>query len=85
MGESELGPTGKSTQRYALIRVPIDSSSEVVGTFLRPDRPITVGKRGSDRWMAYSVAGVLALFAIGEVITSIILWSLTQEVDRCLP
>jgi hypothetical protein len=85
MSGPELGPTGKKTQRYALIRIPVDSNSEVVGTFLRPERPVTIGKRDSDRWLALSVAIMLGVFAVGEVITAILLWNMYEVIDRCLP
>lgn len=54
MTEPDADPT------EVILTVPLDPQSNI-GGIARPPRPATVGRRRSDRWLAWSVVVLLAL------------------------
>lgn len=51
----------------------------VVGSVVRPPRPITHGPRTSDRWLAWSIVGTLGLLSgfavyVGWRVEALIAW-----------
>lgn len=62
---------------------------DVVGAKLRPDRPLTIGKRRADRIVAYMFAGSLLLMSAVSVIAVVRLHIVEDNVrlviERCVP
>lgn len=65
---------------------------DVVGAKLRPDRALTVGKRRSDRWLAYALVMALVLMSLVAAFGAMRSYYLSQDVqdikttvERCLP
>lgn len=72
-----------ATEEVAIITVPGVKPSQVVGGSLRPGRPITVGRRRSDRWLARSIVVLLGASLFFVLYTGFLL---TQLANRaCLP
>lgn len=63
------------TAEMTVISIPGVPHEHVVGSTLRPPRPITIGRRRSDRWMARLIIGVLTLMIVFVLATS---WQQTQ-------
>lgn len=66
-------PTGQTplpaTEEVAIVQLPGVKPDQVVGGTLRPGRPITVGRRRSDRYLAWSIVTLLVV-CVGYVIYS---------------
>lgn len=68
--------------KRVVVEIPA-SDDEVVGGVLRPPRPLTVGRRKSDRWMARAMAVAFALLIGFVIYLTVVLAELAEAVQSC--
>lgn len=67
-------PARANDPTEVIVTVPLDPAAKVAG-IIRPPRPLTVGRRESDRWLAWSIVALLAIMLVFVVYVS---WELEQ-------
>lgn len=60
-----------------IVTVPLDPTA-TVGGIARPPRPVTVGRRRSDRWLAWTIVALLLVQGAFVVYVS---WRVADLVD----
>lgn len=69
-------------QKRVVVEIPADDDA-VVGGVLRPPRPLTVGRRKSDRWMARAMAAAFALLIGFVVYLTVVMADLADAIQSC--
>jgi hypothetical protein len=84
-----VSETDQPIEVHPIVVPAVVRGSEVVGAKMRPDRPLTVGKRRADRVMAYALAAALLILSLTAAVTSVRAYWIDQHVttieSRCLP
>jgi hypothetical protein len=72
-----------ATEEVAIVQLPGVKPEQVVGGVLRPGRPITVGRRRSDRWLARSIITLLVVSLLYVLYSGYLMTQLSTR--ACLP
>lgn len=69
-------------QKRVVLEIPANDS-DVVGGVIRPPRPLTVGRRKSDRWMARAMAASFALLIGFVIYLTVRLAEIANAIQAC--
>jgi hypothetical protein len=72
----------KDTPKRVVIELPKDANGVVGGT-PRPPRPVTIGRRRTDRWMAHAALITFALLVIFVVYVTWRMQVITDAITHC--
>jgi hypothetical protein len=76
---NETGSDETTEIRHVLMPVAVHNN-EIVGTVLRPDRSITIGRQRYDRFLAYALATALLIMSFVSAFTAWRLYWVAQDV-----
>jgi hypothetical protein len=69
--------------KVVVVELPAANDTDIVGGILRPPRPLTVGRRKSDRWMARAMAAAFTLLIGFVIYITVLMADLAEAIQSC--